>query len=78
MCVEQLLACALREIADGPLGDAVLEVGIDATKGVLLSSIVAASLLEDVVVEAPIIVAVVMLDPHAMLDGEGLEGTLGG
>ena len=30
VCVEQLLACALREIVDRVLGDAILEVGIDS------------------------------------------------
>jgi hypothetical protein len=49
--VEQLLECALREIADGALGGAILEVGIDAAEGELLSSVVA-GLLESVVVEA--------------------------
>jgi hypothetical protein len=44
--MEQLLACALREVVDGALGDAILEVGVDATEGELLSSVVA-GLLED-------------------------------
>ena len=74
-CVEQLLACALREIADRALGDAILEVGIDAAEGELLSGVVA-GLLEGVVIESPI-VAVVMLDLHAVLGGEGLEGAFG-
>jgi hypothetical protein len=73
--VEQLLACALREIADRALGDAILEVGIDAAEGELLSGVVA-GLLEGVVIESPI-VAVVMLDSHAVLGGEGLEGAFG-
>ncbi len=38
--MEQLLACALREVADGALGDSILEVGIDATEGELLSRVV--------------------------------------
>ncbi len=58
------------------LGDAILEVGIDAAKGELLSCVVA-GLLEGVVVEAPV-VAVVVLDPHAVLGSEGLEGAFGG
>jgi hypothetical protein len=58
--VEQLLVCALREVADGALGDAILEMGIDAAEGELLSGVVA-GLLEGVVEESPI-VAVVMLD----------------
>ncbi len=72
--MEQLLASTLGEVADRALGDAILEVGIDAAEGELLSCIVA-GLLEGVVVEVPI-VAVVMLDPHAMLGGKGLEGRL--
>ncbi len=75
-CVEQLLACALREIADGALGGAILEVGIDAAEGELLSSVVA-GLLESVVVEAPV-VAVVVLDSHAVFGGKCLEGVFGG
>jgi hypothetical protein len=74
--VEQLLACALQEVADGALGNAILEVGIDATEGELLSRVVA-GLLESVVVEMPV-VAMVMLDSYAVLGGEGLEGALGG
>jgi hypothetical protein len=74
--MEQLLASTLGEVADRALGDAILEVGIDAAEGELLSCIVA-GLLEGVVVEAPI-VAVVVLDPHAVLGSEGLEGAFGG
>jgi len=73
--VEQLLACALREVADGALGDAILEMGIDAAEGELLSGVVA-GLLEGVVEESPV-VAVIMLDSHAVLGCEGLEGTFG-
>ncbi len=75
-CVEQLLASALGEVVYRALGDAILEVGIDAAEGELLSCDVA-GLLEDVVVEVPV-VAVVILDPHAVLGGEGLEGTFCG
>ncbi len=74
-CVEQLLACALREVADGALGDAILEAGIDATEGELLSRVVA-GLLESIVLEAPV-VAVVVEDLHTMLSGECLEGAFG-
>ncbi len=52
--MEQLLARALREIADGALGDAILEVGIDSAEGELLSRIVA-GLSESIVLETPII-----------------------
>ena len=75
-CVEQLLACALREIADGALDDAILKVGIHAAEGELLSRIVA-GLLESVVVEAPV-VAVVVEYLHAVLGGKCLKGALGG
>jgi hypothetical protein len=74
--VEQLLARSLGEIADGALGDAILEVGIDAAEGELFSSVMA-GLLEGVVVEAPV-VAVVVMYPHAVLGGECLEGAFGG
>ncbi len=73
--MEQLLARALREVANGPLGDAILKMGIDAAEGELLSGVVA-GLPEGVVVESPI-VAVVMLDLHAMLGGKGLGGAFG-
>ena len=76
VCVEQLLARALREIADGALGDAILEMGIHAAEGELLSRIMA-GLPEGIVGEAPI-VAVVVLDPNTMLGSEGLKGVFGG
>ena len=75
-CVEQLLARALREIADGALSNAILEVDIDTAEGELLSSVMA-GLLEGVVVEAPI-VTVVVLYPHTVLGGGCLEGAFGG
>ena len=53
-----------------------MEVGVYATEGKLLACVVAC-LLEGIVGEAPI-VAVVVLDPNAMLSSEGLEGTFGG
>ncbi len=75
-CVEQLLACSLQEIADGALGNAILEVGIHDAEGELLSRIMA-GLLESIVVEAPV-VAVVVEYLHVVLGGECLEGALGG
>jgi hypothetical protein len=66
-----LLACALEEVADRALGDAILEVGVYATEGKLLACVVAC-LPEGIVGEAPI-VAVVVLDPNAMLGSEGLD-----
>ncbi len=76
VCVEQLLACALREIVDRVLGDAILEVGIDSAEGELLSRVVA-GLLEGVAVEVPV-VAVVVEDLHAVLVGKCLESVFGG
>ena len=74
--MEQLLARALREIADGALSDAILEVGIHDAEGELLLRVMA-GLLEGVVVEAPV-VAVVVEYLHAVLGGECLEGAFGG
>ncbi len=74
-CVEQLLASTFGEIADGALGDAILEVGIDAAEGELLLRVVA-GLLEGIVEEATV-VAVVVLDLHTVFGGKGLEGTFG-
>ena len=74
-CSQRALACAFREVADGALGDAILEVGIDATEGELLSRVVA-GLLESVVVETPV-GAMVMVDSYVVLGGEGLEGAFG-
>ncbi len=39
--VQQLLACALREVANAALGDAILEVGVDDTEGKLLAGVMA-------------------------------------
>ena len=35
--VQKLLACTLREVTNAVFGDTVLEVGVDATKGKLLT-----------------------------------------
>ncbi len=51
-------------------------MGVYATEGKLLACVLAC-LLEGIVGEAPI-VAVVVLDPNAMLDSEGLKGAFGG
>ncbi len=74
--VQQLLARALQEIADGVLGDAVLEMGINATEGELLEHFMA-RLLECIVGESTV-VAVIMLNFYAVLGGKGLEGAFGG
>ncbi len=46
--VEQLLACALQEVADRAFGYAILEVSIHATEGEMLALLVA-GLFESVV-----------------------------
>ncbi len=74
--VQRLLACALGELAHAALGYIILEVGIDTTKGKLLLSVVTC-LFEGIVQEAPI-VAVIVLDPNAVLSSEGLEGAFCG
>ncbi len=61
---------------DGARGDAILEVGIDATEGELLACVVA-GLFECIVGESTI-VAVVMQDSVAMLSSKGLKDALGG
>ncbi len=52
--MEQLLSRAFREVSDGLLGDATLEVGIYPTEGELLPCIVEC-LLEGVVMEATLL-----------------------
>ncbi len=74
--MQLLLATALREIADGALGNAILEMGIHATVGELLVHFVAC-LLECIVGESTV-VAVIMLIFYAVLGGKGLEGAFGG
>ncbi len=73
--VEQSLASAFGEVADGALGNAILEVGINAAEGELLPRIVA-GLLESVVKEVTV-VAVVVLDLHTVFGSKGLEGAFG-
>jgi hypothetical protein len=74
--MKQSLAHALCEVADGSLGDAILEVRIQATKGELLLCIVTC-LWEGVVVDFPI-AAVVVEDFHSMFGHVLLKGKLGG
>ncbi len=74
--VQQLLARALREVADGLLDNAILKVCIHATEGKLLALFVA-GLFECVIRKTPV-VTIVMLNFYTVLGGEGLEGTFGG
>jgi hypothetical protein len=52
--MQQLLVHALREITDGALGDAILEMGIYATEGELLAPFVA-RLLECILKNQPLL-----------------------
>jgi hypothetical protein len=74
--MQQLLAHALQEVADGVLGNAILEVSVYATEGELLALLVACLL--ECIIGKPTVVAVVMLNFYAMLSGEGLDGAFGG
>ncbi len=72
--IEQLLAHALQDIADGLLSEAILEVPIYATKYELLSCIMTC-LLEGVLMESPL-VAVVVEDFHSVFSRVLLKGKL--
>jgi hypothetical protein len=74
--VEQLLACALQEVLDGLLGNAILEVGVCPTKGELLPCVVAC-LSEGIVLKASI-VAVVVQDFDSVLGYVLFKSKLGG
>jgi hypothetical protein len=73
--MEELLPCTLLEIPDGFLGNAILEVGIDPTKGESLPFGTAA-VLEGVVCKSSI-VAVVVEYAYAMLLGKVFKGLFG-
>ena len=75
LCVPELLASALREVADGSLGDAILEVRIYPAKGELLA-LGLACLTEEAVGKLPI-VTVVVGNANAMLSGKALKRSLG-
>ena len=74
LCVPELLASALREVADGSLGDAILEVRIYPAKGELLA-LGLACLTEEAVGKSAV-VTVVVGDTDAMLSGKLFEGAL--
>ena len=73
--VQELLASALREVADGLLGDAILEVRIYPAKGELLA-LGLTCLTEEAVGKSPIVTVVVGYT-NAMLSGKALESSLG-
>ncbi len=72
-CV-QVLVSTLREVVDGLLGDAILEVRIYPAKGELLA-LGLACLTEEAVGESTV-VTVVVGDMDAMLSGKSFEGGL--
>ncbi len=71
-----MLACALEEVPNAALGNAILEVGVYATEGELLARVMTC-LFEGVVGESPI-VTVVVVDSDAVFGSKGLEGAFGG
>ena len=52
--VKQLLVCALREVTDGSLGDAILKVCVYTTEGKLLALFVA-GLFERIIGKLPLL-----------------------
>ncbi len=72
--VQQLLVHALREVADGLLGNAILKVCIHATEGKLLALFVA-GLFECVIGKLPI-VAMEMLNCYAFLEAKDSKARL--
>ncbi len=73
--MEELLPCTFAEVPDGFFRNAVLEVGIDPTKGETLP-LCTAAVLEGVVHDLSI-VTVVVKDADAVLLGEVFECALG-
>ncbi len=73
--MEELLPCTLAEVLDGFFRDAILEVGIDPTKGKTLLLCTAAVL--ERVVRKLSIVAVVVEDADAVLLGKVFKCALG-
>ena len=73
--VEQLFSSALGEVADGLLGNPILEMGVDAAEGESLLGHLTCCL--EIVVCKTAIVTVIMLDANAVLLGKSLKGMLG-
>ena len=73
--MQELLASALQEVADGSLGDAILEVPIYPAKGELLA-LGLACLTKEAVGESPVVTMVVG-DTNDMLNGKAFERSLG-
>ena len=72
--VQELLASALREVADGLLGDAILEVRIYPAKGELLA--LGLTCLTEKAVGKSTDVTVVVGNMDAILSGKSFEGAL--
>jgi hypothetical protein len=72
MSMEELLLGTLGEVANGSLGDVILEVGVNPAKGELLT-LGFAGFAEHTVSKATI-VAMVVLNAHAVLGGKLFEG----
>ena len=70
--VEQLFSSALGEVADGLLGNPILEMGVDATEGESLLGLFTCRL--EIVVCKAAVVAMIMLDANAILLDESFEG----
>ncbi len=73
--MQQLLAGAVGEVADGVFCNSILEMGVDSTEGELLVALLA-GLFEGVVGKLAI-VAVVVADGDAMLGSKLLKSSLG-
>ena len=74
-CMEQLLSCALTEVANGLFHYFILKMSIDAADG--NSLICTCTRVLEVIINKSIIVAMVVKNSHAMLFGKVLEGSLG-
>ncbi len=73
--MQQLLAGAVGEVADGAFCNSILEMGVDTAEGELLVALLA-GLFEGVVGKSAI-VAMVVADGDAMLGSKLLEHLLG-
>jgi hypothetical protein len=73
--IEELIPCPLQEVTDSLLSDAILERGIDPVEGKLL--LLCLTCCAKFVVCKAAIVAVVVLDLHAVLGSEAFKSALG-
>ena len=74
-CMEQLLSCALTEVANGLFDYSILKMSVDAAEGDSLIHTCACIL--EVIVGKLTIVAMLVKNSHTMLFGKVLEGLLG-